>query len=233
MIISLINFKGGVGKTTSTILLSTLLKDKTLLVDASQESNLTAYYDLDPQVTSGHNLHSYLTKADTSAIMNISDTIDLIPGSLRTFQKDLMLKSLPQYPYVLIDTQPAFSVFVQSIVRISEAVLIPSDMDFWSFETALQVATQVRNHNKDAAIFILPTKYRFWRSSDRKLIAHFKELLPSVQGLSMLPPVRFVLSASNISRHEGRISRSLVKDYTRAWRELCDKYIKSRSTSQS
>ncbi|WP_210372585.1 ParA family protein, partial [Borreliella garinii] len=89
-IITIASIKGGVGKSTSAIILSTLLaKDnKVLLIDMDTQASTTSYFykKISNQNIDIHNINVYRVlkeKLDINdAIVNIKENLDLIPSYL-------------------------------------------------------------------------------------------------------------------------------------------------------
>ncbi len=119
VIISFMNKKGGVGKTTSAINLAYLasLKYKTLIVDADSQGNLSSNFGIDEPKTSINNL--FLGEA--YEIYNIRENLDLIPSTIDFTGIDLKIhdqisrelilqralsKFENDYEYVFIDCLP-------------------------------------------------------------------------------------------------------------------------------
>lgn len=162
MIICTANTKGGVGKTTSAIALAELLKN-VLLIDASQDSNLTAYYQV-PTDARQNNLYSLLFEKK-----KLKDCIysNIIPASIKTaddykLNPDILKKKLVNIPFpnVIIDTQPNFGNLTRAMIEFSNIVIIPVDMDLWSAESGLILAGNIAKIRKEIKVYILPTKYR-------------------------------------------------------------------------
>ncbi len=130
MVISLVNQKGGVGKTTIAINLSSALSKKeckTLLIDA------------DPQ-------GSVLQWQSTSE--NQSFTVIHHPRPL----SDSTIKSLSKdFDHVVIDAPPAIGELISSILGFSDLAVVPvgpSPLDLWSSKEILSLIQQARKRNR-------------------------------------------------------------------------------------
>lgn len=209
MIISLINTKGGVGKTTTAIALSEIAGENTLLVDASQESNLTAFCRVDPATARKHNIETWIRKADKHAVVHVNGK-RIIPATVQTAADTLRLHDLPQYPLTIIDTQPTLSGFVRSIAKLSDAIIIPCDMDLYSVESAKMVMTQVGDGKR---VWILPTKYRRLNRVDRALLKLMREKLDG----QVLRPIRYDTRANQISFTGEFCNAGLLSDYRKSF----------------
>lgn len=151
MIITFGNFKGGVGKTTTTALFSYLLSQnknyKILAVDTDPQANLTEtlaltfHADLDPNKNIFENCFS--KDNDTSNyIQSLSDNLDILAGSwdmidfeektYSTFTKDTWLYVLSDvigsiaddYDVIVIDTAPTTNLVMDNVIVLTDYILI-------------------------------------------------------------------------------------------------------------
>jgi len=150
-IISIVNQKGGTGKTTTVISLGAVLAQnnkKVLLIDLDPQGNLS--YSLgvtDFKYTIGDVLMGE-KKAKKSIIHIEEEGLDIIPSSIdlanieislaqiedRELQLKKTLKGLGKYDYVLIDCPPSFSLLAVNSLTISDEVIIPMQMTALSLQ---------------------------------------------------------------------------------------------------
>ena len=137
MVISLINQKGGVGKTTTAINIASALSlrnHKVLMVDA------------DPQ-------GSVLQWQSTGANREF-DVIQLSMPELST----KIINHRATFDYVVIDSPPALSHISQAIAASSDLAIIPiapSSLDIWSSSETIQLVTDVGRKNRGLAARLL------------------------------------------------------------------------------
>lgn len=140
-ILSICNFKGGVGKTTSSINLAkaiSMLDYSVLLVDSDPQSTLTAYFGLSE---SGFSLHSvYEGKMSINqcvcraeyglSVIPSSEDLSLSEATLAVNVKPKMLKSklrgLEEKPdFVVIDAPPGMGWLIVNIIFASDYIFCP------------------------------------------------------------------------------------------------------------
>lgn len=148
-IISIVNQKGGSGKTTTAIALGTGLKKrgfKVLFVDLDGQANLTNTIGIDKNRGS---LFDLLTKrASVWDIIQKTSGGDILPGSESLFQMDTITTSHKgkeylleealgdikgEYDYIILDTPPALSVLTLNALFASTDVIIASQADWYNF----------------------------------------------------------------------------------------------------
>ena len=154
-VISLINQKGGVGKTASTNAISACLKHKgfsVLAIDFDPQGYLSFSMDAD---TRDHNSIYDVLKRKVKAKYAVRKTeiVDIIPadyllgnvereftgpGSERIL-KDCIRNILPYYDYVLIDSPPELGLLSSNAIVASDVVLIPGLSDGYSLQGIIQV----------------------------------------------------------------------------------------------
>jgi chromosome partitioning protein len=144
-IISLINNKGGVGKTTSTLNIGkaiSLKGKKVLLVDIDPQGNLTdAFINIDTlKYTIKDLLEGSVSDINEVLLKNVADNIDLIPSNnllngteesiLNKVARETILKRILEpiknnYDYILIDCPPSLNLLVLNSLTASTEAIIP------------------------------------------------------------------------------------------------------------
>ena len=164
-IISFANHKGGVGKTTTTASVGSILAsmgNKVLLVDMDAQSNLTTSLLKDNQVD--QTIYDALSAscrgtAYSLAIYPIAENLDIVPSSLRLASADLELSSVmarehiladilkgkkADYDYILIDCPPSLGLLTLNAVTASDLVVIPLLAEVLPFQGLTMISDFVR-----------------------------------------------------------------------------------------
>tara|TARA_B100000795_G_C22720584_1_gene407260 strand:+ start:122 stop:916 length:795 start_codon:yes stop_codon:yes gene_type:complete len=163
-IISIINQKGGVGKTTTVINLAAGLaqqKKNILVIDLDPQGNATTGLGLSNLDNSSQTIYGVLngTKAISEVIKKtdyknldiITSNVDLsgleletagdserafiLKGKLATYLKD----SRAQYDYILIDCPPSLSLLTVMALVSSESLVVPLQTEFFALEGLTQL----------------------------------------------------------------------------------------------
>ena len=139
--ITFANHKGGVGKTTTTASMGSILASKgyhVLLVDLDAQANLTSSL-LKSEI--GTSVYDAMIGQNTSLpVYNIGENLDIVPSSLQLAQADLDLagtmarerilselleEKTSRYDYILIDCPPSLSLMTLNALTASDYVIIP------------------------------------------------------------------------------------------------------------
>ena len=174
-IISLANQKGGVGKTTTTVNLGTILAKKgkkVLLIDADPQGNATSGLGIEKEVE--YSTYDILVN-DAKIQDAIQDTIiknlKLCPANMSLAGAEVELVSMmsreqrlkekldevkDEFDYILIDCPPSLGLITLNAFTASNSVLIPVQCEYFALEGLGQLINTinlVKKHlNKDIQI---------------------------------------------------------------------------------
>ena len=168
-VISVINQKGGVGKTTSVINLGAslaLLNKKTLIVDLDPQGNMTAGLDLATDQIKQKNTYFALSEEGklsenivptnleklfcVGADTNLAGAeVELVSVVGREFRLRESMSSLEDFDYVLIDCPPSLGLLTVNALSASSTYLIPMQAEFFSMQgltSIMKTAGVVKKH---------------------------------------------------------------------------------------
>ncbi len=163
-IISIVNQKGGVGKTTSAVNLAAALGKKgkkILLVDADPQGNTTSAYGVSKQnlPASSYELLIGTAKAKDSVIKTEFEGVDLIPCNMDLAGAEVELISLDNresqlksslclikgdYDFIFIDCPPSLGLITINSLCASDTVLVPIQCEYFALEGLSQLMATVR-----------------------------------------------------------------------------------------
>ncbi len=172
-VISIFNNKGGVGKTTTTIMLGQLLakqNKKVLLIDLDPQCNLTSQLNKSnekPKFSTYNLLMDEVQAEDVICEYKGDDfSIDYMPSSinLQRANNEILLKAhevnpntrlskkisqIKEYEIIIIDCNPSIDNLTTNILSASDEVLIPIKADLYSvdgIELLLETVNKVKNN---------------------------------------------------------------------------------------
>jgi chromosome partitioning protein len=153
-------FKGGTGKTTSTVNTASALVQKgkkVLLVDLDQQASATRYLDLDPDASP--NLYEVYMgiKSASLAIRKTSVGIDVLsshvlmaaieealePGD-ETKLTDILNPLKPMYDFILIDTPPGKAMLAFNGLAAADLIVIPASAERMAVDGVGDLITHVQ-----------------------------------------------------------------------------------------
>lgn len=174
-IISIANQKGGVGKTTTSINLSTVLakrNKKTLLIDADPQGNATSGVGIDQEIKlSIYDVLIDETEIKEAIIKTQIKNLDVCPSNIDLAGAEVELVSMMsreqrlkekldiiknEYDYIIIDCPPSLGLITLNAFTASDSVLIPVQCEYYALEglgQLLNTVNLVKKHlNKNLEI---------------------------------------------------------------------------------
>lgn len=153
-ILAIVNQKGGVGKTTTTVNLATALAavgKQVLIIDFDPQGNASTGLGIslnDRKITSYEvvlddiDISKAILKTAVPNLHIITATIDLSGAEIemvslvkREFRlKEALSKNQNNYDYILIDCPPSLGLLTINALVASDAVLIPLQCEFYALE---------------------------------------------------------------------------------------------------
>ena len=160
-VISIVNQKGGVGKTTTCVSLTAALaeqKKRVLLCDFDPQANSTSGMGVDKTVSKGvyEVLVSDIPAAEAVAHTRVGDVlpsnkalagagIELIGMENREYLLRDALETLrPQYDYIFIDCPPSLELLTLNALCASNSILVPVQGEYFALEGLSDLMNTVR-----------------------------------------------------------------------------------------
>ena len=158
-IIALVNQKGGVGKTTTSINLSSCIAakgKKVLVVDIDPQGNTTSGYgieknDLDNTI---YELMLGDCSIEDCIIKDVIENISILPSNVNLAaaeieligvdKKEYILKNeidwvKDRYDYIIIDCPPSLSLLTVNAMTTADSVLVPIQCEYYALEGLSQL----------------------------------------------------------------------------------------------
>lgn len=174
-IIAIANQKGGVGKTTTAVNLSTILAKrgkKVMLIDADTQGNATSGLGIDKNVEKS--LYNVLID-EISVLDTLQDTcvktlkvcpsnvnlagaeVELVPAMSREYRlKEKLDEVRDQFDFIIIDCPPSLGLITLNSFTAADSVLIPVQCEYYALEGLGQLINTInlvkRHLNKNLEI---------------------------------------------------------------------------------
>lgn len=206
IIFSLINQKGGVGKTTTAVNLATALAatgKQTLLIDLDSQGNATTAMGIDANDRNPSSYEVIVEGAllDEAIKPTIIPSLFICPASVDLAGTDVLLSTRigrehilrkkieslkTKFDYVFIDCPPSLGLLTINALTASEFALIPMQCEFYSLEglsyllNTVDLVQQNLNQNLDIGGILL-TMYdrrnKLTNDVENEVRKHFKEVV--------------------------------------------------------
>lgn len=163
-IVSIVNQKGGVGKTTTAVNLASAIGisgKKVLLVDADPQGNTTSGYGINKKnaKTTTYELLIGEGTAEAAAVKTEYKNVDVVPSSMNLAAAEVDLIEVEnrqnqlkmalatardKYDYIFIDCPPSLGLVTINALNASDTVLVPIQCEYFALEGLSQLIATVR-----------------------------------------------------------------------------------------
>lgn len=201
-IISIVNQKGGVGKTTTAINLGAALAlemKKVLIVDFDQQANATKGIGLgrDDILFDIADFFTHIGLLRKAILKTSIDNLYIIPASIKLASVEESLYSIEnkeylldkklsqlkdEFDYILIDCPPSLGLIVDNALFASDSVLIPVECSFYAYDALTQMINKISEVQKEKDLLIegiLITKLDNRTTVGYEIIEKVKFLFPN------------------------------------------------------
>lgn len=163
-VIAICNQKGGVGKTTTAINLTSYIAlsgKKSLLIDADPQGNATSGIGIDKAKVKGSLYDALINQKPLSEIIIPTqvDNLSIVPSNLnltgaevelvgaigRDFRlKKALAETKDSYDFIFIDCPPSLSLLTVNALTACNSTLIPIQCEYYALEGLSQLMTTIK-----------------------------------------------------------------------------------------
>ena len=194
-IIAIANQKGGVGKTTTAINLSSCLADagkKVLLVDIDPQGNATSGVGIMKQTLENTVYELFIGECTFSECLTDSavDNLNVIPSNVNLSgaeidligveNREYILKNILDtikdlYEYIIIDCPPSLNVLTVNAMVAADSVIVPIQCEYYALEGLSQLIHQDRLNKNLEIDGIVFTMYDSRTNLSTEVVENVKE----------------------------------------------------------
>lgn len=234
-VISVINQKGGVGKTTTVGALAAILLEKEFrvcVIDLDQQRNLSIYYGLKNEADLEGTVADVFLRDDVELKELVYETSqgDIIPasGNLAVVESAIIneldrpyklknaIKGLDEYyDFIIIDTPPSLGIVTINALTASDYAVIPSEAGAFSMAGIVQVnntiATVQKHTNHELIVAgVLITKFNRNTNAQQAMKEYIEQLTGAYEQYVFDATIR-----NTITIGETQIQGKSVVEYAR------------------
>ena len=163
-IVAIANQKGGVGKTTTAVNLSSCLavaEKRTLLIDVDPQANATSGVGVDPRqldrstydvIINQENIENVILSTKVPNLDLVPAHINLVGAEVELIQviarerilRDAIQSIRNKYDYVFIDCPPSLGILTLNALTAADSVLIPIQCEYYALEGLSQLLNTVK-----------------------------------------------------------------------------------------
>ncbi len=163
-IISIVNQKGGVGKTTTAVNLAAAIGiagKKVLIIDADPQGNTTSGFGIDKRevALSSYDLFIGAKRAENVKQTTTFKNVDIVPANMDLAGAEVELIEVEKrheqlklslalcrdnYDYIFIDCPPSLGLITVNALAASDTLLVPVQCEYYAMEGLSQLMASVR-----------------------------------------------------------------------------------------
>ena len=211
-VISCVNQKGGVGKTTTAVNLTAGLGKmgkKVLLIDIDPQGNSTSGYGINKRdlnkssynlLCEGAAIGDVVVKTEFKGVDLVPANMTLVGAEIEMIEKDnresVLKKAIAavreKYDYIFLDCPPSLGLITLNALNASDTVLVPIQCEYFALEGLSQLMSTIRlvkqRYNSNLELEgVLLTMYDGRLNLTQQVVAEVKKFFPKKVFSTVIP----------------------------------------------